>query len=140
MFNNIVLAVDGSEHGLHAARQAGDLARAVKTEKLFIVVAYDPIPTYLGEPNMQQAITGRLHEAESILEKAVEAVGQIPGEIRKEMLEGSPAEEVIKVAAIRQAGLIVIGSHGLSQLAGLVLGSQAQKVVSHAHCQVLTVR
>lgn len=140
MFNTIVLAVDGSEHGLHAARQAGELARAVKTETLFIVVAYEPVPAYLGEPNMQHVITERLQEAESILEKAVEAVGQIPGEIRKEMLEGSPAEEVIKVASIRKADLIIIGSHGLSQLAGLVLGSQAQKVVSQAPCPVLTIR
>jgi nucleotide-binding universal stress UspA family protein len=140
MFNNILLAVDGSEHALHAARKAGDLARAMKSEELWIVVAYEPIPAYLGEPNMQHAITRRLLEAESILERAVEAVGHIPGEIRKEMLEGSPAEEVIKVADSRKADLIIMGSRGLGQLAGLMLGSQVQKVVSHATCPVLIVR
>ena len=55
MYKNIVLGVDGSEHALNAARQAGDLARAMNAENLWIVVAYDPIPSYLGQPNRQHA-------------------------------------------------------------------------------------
>ncbi len=140
MFKNIVLAVDGSEHALHAARKAGDLARVMKSDNLWIVVAYDPIPAYLGEPNLQAAITARMEEANPVLQMGVEAVGKIPGEIRKEILEGSPAEEIIKVAEIRKCDLIVMGSRGLGKLAGLVLGSQSQKVVSHAPCPVLIVR
>ena len=58
MFETILLAVDGSEHGQHAAKTAGDLARAVKARDLRIVVAYEPIPAYLGEPNLSQAIAG----------------------------------------------------------------------------------
>ncbi len=140
MFKNIVLGVDGSEQSLHAARKAGELARAMKSDNLWIVVAYDPIPYYLGEPNLQQAISVRQKEAQSVLQIAVDAVGKIPGEIRKEMLEGSPAEEIIKVADIRECDLIIMGSRGLGKLPGLVLGSQSQKVVSHAHCPVLIVR
>jgi nucleotide-binding universal stress UspA family protein len=140
MFKNSVLAVDGSEHALHAAGKAGDLARVMKSDNLWIVVACDPIPAYLGEPNFQAAITARLEEANPVLQMAVEAVGKIPGEIRKEILEGSPAEEIIKVAEIRKCDLIVMGSRGLGKLAGLVLGSQSQKVVSHAPCPVLIVR
>lgn len=140
MFKNIVLGVDGSEHALHAARQAGDLARAMNSENMWIVVAFDPIPFYLGQPNRQHAISARMKEAESILEKAIEAVGKIPGEVRQEILEGSPAEEIINVATVRKSDLIVMGSRGLGKLAGLVLGSQSQKVVSHAPCPVLIVR
>ena len=74
MFKNIVLAVDGSEHALHAARMAGDLARTMNSENLWIVVAYDPIPVYLGEPNLQTAITARLEDANSIFQRAVKAI------------------------------------------------------------------
>lgn len=140
MFKNIVLGVDGSEHAIRAAREAGDLARAMKSENLWIVIAYDKIPDYLGQPNRQHATTSRLKEAESILQKAIDAVGTIPGEIRKEILEGSPAEEIINVSNVRKSDLIVMGSRGLGNLAGLVLGSQSQKVVSHAPCPVLIVR
>jgi nucleotide-binding universal stress UspA family protein len=140
MFTNIVLAVDGSEHALHAARKAGDLARTMEAGDLWIVVAFDPIPSYLGQPNRQHAISSRLKEAEDILQKAIDAVGQIPGEIHREMLEGSPAEEIINVANVRKCDLIIMGSRGLGTLTGLLLGSQSQKVVSHAPCPVLIIR
>lgn len=139
MFNKILLAVDGSEHGLHAAQLAGELARAVKAESLRIVVAYDPIPPYLGEPNLQHAIDARLVNANTILEAAVVAVGKVPAEINKEFIEGSPAEVIIEVAATRSSDVIVMGSRGRGRIAGALLGSNSQKVVSHAPCPVLIV-
>ncbi|HEY9152967.1 MAG TPA: universal stress protein [Anaerolineales bacterium] len=140
MFEYILLAVDGSEHSLHAAKEAGDLARAMKSEILRIVVAFDGIPPYLGEPNLQQAINARMKEANAILQKAQDAVGKIPGEIHTELIEGSPAEAIINVAKTRGSTVIVMGSRGLSTIAGLVLGSTSNKVVSHASCPVLIVR
>ena len=140
MFKNILLAVDGSDHALHAARTAAELARSMKSESLRIVVAFAPIPPYLGEPNLQNAIDARLRQSEDILQKAVAAVGNVPAEIHTELLEGDPAEAIIKVAATRGDDLIVMGSRGLGSLAGLVLGSTSQKVVGHAPCPVLVVR
>jgi nucleotide-binding universal stress UspA family protein len=139
MFNEILLAVDGSEHGLHAARVAAELARAVKAESLRIVFAYDPIPPYLGEPNLQQAIDARLINAKAILEAAVDAVGKVPAKINTELIEGSPAEAIIEVAATRSSDVIVMGSRGRGRIAGALLGSNSQKVVSHAPCPVLIV-
>ena len=140
MFERILLAVDGSEHSLHAAKEAGDLARAMKSERLRIVVAYDRIPPYLGEPNLQQAIDARMNEANAILKKAQDAVGKIPGEVHTEIIEGSPAEAIINIAKTRDSTVIVMGSRGLSNIAGLVLGSTSNKVVSHATCPVLIIR
>ena len=140
MFEKILLAVDGSEHSIHAAKEAGDLARTMKSEILRIVVAFDGIPPYLGEPNLQQAIDARMKEANIILQKAQEAVGKIPGEIHTELIEGSPAEAIINVAKTRGSTVIVMGSRGLSTIAELVLGSTSHKVVSHASCPVLIVR
>jgi nucleotide-binding universal stress UspA family protein len=140
MFKSILLAVDGSEHAIHAARMAGDLARVMQTESLRIVVAYDPIPSYLGEPNLQQAINARLLEAQEVLQKALQTVGEVPAEIHTELIEGSPAEAIIEVARTRNSDLIVIGSRGLGRLVGALLGSTSQKVVSHAPCPVLIVR
>lgn len=140
MFERILLAVDGSEHGYHAARMAADLARAMKSEILRIVVSFNKIPPYLGEPNLQHAINARLTDAQGILQKAVEAVGDVPAEIHTELIEGDAAESIIEVAKTRESSVIVMGSRGLGGLAGLVLGSTSQKVVSHAPCPVLIVR
>lgn len=140
MFERILLAVDGSEHALHATRKAAELARCMKPAEFRIVVAYDPIPMYLGEPNMQVVITNRKGEAEEILAAAVREVGSIPCEIHTEILEGDPASAIIEVAKVRNNDLIVMGSRGLGRLAGLLLGSTSQKVVAHAPCPVLIVR
>ena len=140
MFEHILLGVDGSEHALHAAQKAAELARTVNSKILRIVIAYEPVPSYLGEPNMQTAISARMKEAETILEKAMEAVGKIPGEVHTEILEGPPAEAILDVANTRKSDLIVMGSRGLGPLRGAMLGSQSQKVVQHAPCPVLIVR
>jgi len=140
MFEKILLAVDGSEHSLRSAKEAGDLARAMKSDILRIVVAFDSIPPYLGEPNMQHAINARMKEANAILQKAQDAVGKIPGEIHTELIEGPAAEAIINVAKTRGSTVIVMGSRGMSAIAELVLGSTSHKVVSHAPCPVLIIR
>ena len=140
MFKHILLAVDGSDHAMRAAKVASEMALCVKAVELRIVVAYDPIPPYLGEPNLQGAINARLDDAQDVLQKAVNAVGEIPGEIHTELIEGNSAEAIIEVAKTRHSDVIVMGSRGLGRLAGLVLGSTSQKVVSHAPCPVLIVR
>lgn len=140
MFEKILLAVDGSEHALHAARKAAELARTMKSREFRIVVSYDTIPMYLGEPNMQYAIDSRKSDADEILNQAVREVGEIPCEIHTEIIEGDAAEAIIDVATTRGSDIIVMGSRGLGRLAGLLLGSTSQKVVAHAPCPVLIIR
>ena len=140
MFQNILLAVDGSDHALRAAKLAGDLARQMTARELRIVIAFDVIPIYLGEPDLQIVIEARSNASLNILKTAKETVGAIPGTVTTEMLEGSAAEAVIDAAKQNHADLIVMGSRGLGRIAGAVLGSTSQKVVAHAPCPVLIVR
>lgn len=139
MFENILLAVDGSSHSMRAAEAAATLARCMNAT-LWIVVAYDPVPPYLGEPNMQHAISARLKDAEEVLEKTLDNLGVFPGELHTEVLEGPAAEAVLGVAEARKNDLIVMGSRGVGTLRGLLLGSQSQKVLQHASCPVMIVR
>ena len=139
MFKSILLGVDGSPHALKAAKVAGELARAMQAD-LRIVAAYDPVPPYLGEPNLLDTIAARQKHAEEIIRAALKEVGQTPTEVKTEMLEGSAAEVIIEVANTRKTDLIVVGSRGLGKLAGLLLGSQSQKIIQHAPCPVLVVR
>lgn len=140
MFERILLAVDGSDHAVRAAKVAAELAHCVKSTELRVVVAYEPIPPYLGEPNLQGAINARLKEAQDILRKTVELVGNSHIDVHTELIEGNSAEVIIEVAKTRRSNLIVMGSRGRGRLAGLLLGSNSQKVVSHAPCPVLIVR
>jgi nucleotide-binding universal stress UspA family protein len=94
---------------------------------------YYPIPT--PEQN-------RLAEA-----KATEALrARIPEELRGSdrvqtlVTQGAPAAEILKIAAEKQASLIVIATHGRTGLSRLTLGSVADRVIREAPCPVLVVR
>ena len=140
MFNNILIAYDGSEHSRKAAKIAGDFAREQKSSaKLWIVTVMDPLPRELGEPNFSQLIERRTVIGQGLLDEAV-ALASDNVEIQRELVFGSPAESIIQVAETRNCDLIVMGTRGLSVIQGLVTGSQVQKVISHAHCPVLVVK
>lgn len=141
MFHNILLAFDGSEPARKAAHLAAKISRYAPAPVIVrIVTAYDPIPAYLGEPHLQNAIDERMKEAEEVVAQAIQAIGETPAEIHTEILEGPAADAILRVAETRGCDLIVMGSRGLGQIAGLLLGSQSQKVVNHAPCPVLIAR
>jgi universal stress protein A len=52
---------------------------------------------------------------------------------------GRPADVVVTTGGRGRGNLIVIGTHGRSGLAHLVMGSVAERVVRHAECPVLVV-
>lgn len=139
MFKNILTAVDGSDHSISAARLAGQMARGMNT-KLWVITIFDPIPSYLGDENMQAIAAANISNAEQILRAALGEIGEIPTKVETEILEGPVAEAILRVAATREIDLIVMGTRGLGRLAGALLGSQSQKVVSHAPCPVLLVK
>jgi nucleotide-binding universal stress UspA family protein len=56
------------------------------------------------------------------------------------VLRGTPFEQIIRAAGRERADLIVIGTHGRTGFARLMLGSVAERVVGLARCPVLTVR
>jgi nucleotide-binding universal stress UspA family protein len=60
--------------------------------------------------------------------------------VRREVREGTPFFEIIRYARDMDIDLIVMGTHGHSGLAHVLLGSVTEKVVRKAPCPVLTVR
>ncbi|CAN5553559.1 hypothetical protein BH11CYA1_BH11CYA1_08340 [soil metagenome] len=61
-------------------------------------------------------------------------------EVYSGVVEGDPAEAIVKVAKNWPADLVLVGSHGKSALAKLVLGSVSQKVSRRVQCSVVVVK
>lgn len=140
MFKNILLAYDGSGNSKRAAALAGSLVREqAPGGVLWIVTVLDATPWEMGEPYLSQLIEKRTAAGQDLLREAAAIIGE-GIEIHNELLFGSPAESIIEVAATRQCDLIVMGTRGLGLLRGLLLGSQAQKIINHANCPVLIVK
>jgi nucleotide-binding universal stress UspA family protein len=140
MFKNILIAYDGSEHARKAAKIVRDLAQQQNQEVVFrIVTVMDPSPWEMGEPYLSEYIGQRTAQGQKLIQEATALLSE-GSDIHSELLFGSPAESILQVAETRGCDLIVMGTRGLGLLQGLLLGSQTQKVISHAHCPVLVVK
>ena len=56
------------------------------------------------------------------------------------LLEGDPAQQIVRAARSKRADLLVVGTHGRTGLTKLFVGSVAVRVVATASCPVATVR
>jgi len=78
---------------------------------------------------------------EGILETALHTAHQAGlAEVRQALSFGEPARCIVEYADRHRIDVIVVGSRGLSELRGLLLGSVSLKVSTHAHCTCIVVR
>lgn len=120
----ILFATDFSPHSDHAFRAALALAEhfGAKLHLLHVV----------PHPREQEAALARLNAF------AQKKVGG--GDCTTRIVVGSPAREIVRYAEQAKVDLIVMGTHGRTGLAHLLMGSVAELVVRTAPCQVLTIR
>jgi len=83
--------------------------------------------------------TAMLQEAQERLRHRASTRGGLPA-IKTEVLFGHGARTIVEYAAERGVDLVVMGTHGRTGLAHLLLGSVAEQLVRTAPCPVLTVR
>ncbi len=139
MFTKVLLATDGSPSAAEAARYAGQLAQLTGAQ-VIVLHAYPRVPAFLGEPNFSQLIHDNLEEADRIVAPVVEQLVGAGVDASAEILEGPPAEAILAVAEHSGCDLVVLGTRGYGQLAGMLLGSVSQKVLANATTPVLVVR
>lgn len=134
----IMHPTDFSKSSEYAFGVACALARDYGADLLLVHVK--PLPTVVfGEfgvlppepPELPEALEKKLHEM-------LPADANIPVEYH--LLEGEPAQEIVRLAKENEVDVIVMGSHGRTGFGRLVMGSVAEQVVRHATCAVLTVK
>jgi nucleotide-binding universal stress UspA family protein len=81
------------------------------------------------------------HRAREFVDKQAKRIEANGGKVKDAHLAfGRPDEKIVKLSEELKAGLIVVGSRGLSGVRRALLGSVSDSVVRHAHCPVLVVR
>jgi nucleotide-binding universal stress UspA family protein len=145
----ILLATDGSEEASLAAEVAVEIAVKTGSELHVIHVRPKIVPHYPGyylgpevmEDPQQKEQKIRDREAQRLLDAQVE-IAEVAGisVAQTHLRMGRPQVEITTLAEEIRAGLIVVGSRGLSGMRRALMGSVSGSVVRHAHCRVLVVR
>jgi nucleotide-binding universal stress UspA family protein len=137
MFEKIVLAVDGSAPSDRATATAADIAKGFGSE----IIVLNVRETEIFWRGMAELET--VGEASDLVDNTVRRLKDAGISARGEVhpaLYGQAARVILELASEEGADMVVLGSRGLSDLAGLVLGSVTHKVLHLAHCPVLVVR
>ena len=149
----IIVGVDHSEVSRAALRQAFQLAadrRESEVHVLHVQTALVPYP--YPSPKLQatvaqvfelalQRLKSVVADELAMFQEAQRRLGRRPfGHVVSHVRSQAPGREIAQLAADLDADLVVVGTHGRSGIARLLLGSVAHAVVTLAPCPVLVVR
>ena len=142
---HVLVATDGSQRSIDAARRASDLLRTADKVTLLSVlteVPGDDAGGFAGSVYSADEIDAvwsrQLAEAGEELARTAQALTSTKVDKRIEV--GSVASTVCRIAEELEVDVIVAGSHGHTGLGRLFLGSVSEHIVRHAPCPVLVVR
>ena len=138
MYEKILVAIDRSENSKRALAAAQQLASLSDGEVRILHLRQHEVI-----PRMGLVADESPEEAHLWLESAVDELRnagvKVTGEVRN-TIYGQAAREIVTEARLHDAGVIVMGSRGLSDLTGLFVGSTAHKVIHLTDRPVLVVR
>jgi nucleotide-binding universal stress UspA family protein len=141
-FDKILCPIDFSPGSQQAMRVAARIARDTGCELVLAHAWYLPPTAYTFEsPFPPYVVNGIVRDAERGLDDVVkEAKAAGVKRVTSKLLTGVPWAKIVEELETERYDLCVIGTHGRTGLARVLLGSVAEKVVRHAPCSVLTVR
>ena len=111
-----------------------------------MVTAYELPTAWIGDTAMAggdwilAAADGLREDAEALLHRLAEPLGQHGLQVDPRVLRGRTATVILETAAQKDADLIVLGSRGHGPIAAMLLGSVSAEVAEHAACSVLIAR
>ena len=148
MYKHILVSTDGSELSIKAIRTAVALASATGAKLTGVYVIAPFTASEFGEGVMYGPAISRKRYKEITEREAREALAAVwieagAGRARcatMTITADSPWAGIIIAAKSKGADLIVMASHGRHGLAGIVLGSETTKVLTHSTIPVLVCR
>jgi nucleotide-binding universal stress UspA family protein len=140
----ILIGVDGSAH----SKAAIDYVKTMTWPKgtSFVVLSVSiPMIAYTvvdagGLTWMQSAEEEMTSQAQDLAARVEQELRDAGCSAEARVMKGDARDALVDMARSMGADLVVVGSHGRSGLAKLVMGSVATHVVTHAPCSVLVVK
>ena len=141
MFQHILVAIDGSKISGQALEAAIEEARVWKATVHAIYVVETGLFSSLPMDSTWEIMYSMLeNEGNRALETAREMAERSGVKIETLMKQGHAGNEIVRAAADLGADLVIVGSHGKSDVDRLLLGSVSSFVVSNSGKTVMVVR
>ncbi|MCX6697968.1 MAG: universal stress protein [Methanoregula sp.] len=141
MFNNILVAIDGSDASERAIVRAVDEAKVWNTKLNAVYVVETGLFSSLPSDNTVEIMYRVLEtEGNSVLEKAKQYAAEKGIILTSHMKQGHAGSEIITLAEREKNDLIVVGSHGKSNADRLLIGSVSTYIVAHSSVTTMVVR
>ncbi len=139
MFKKILVPLDGSELAAKVLPKVTELAKTFKSQVTLIHVCHTEVSGEATPAVIKAAPAAAKKACEVFLSKAAKDLKAKDVNVSHVCLEGVPAREIIGYADKKKMELIAMATHGKGEVAW-VLGSTAEKVISHATVPVLLFR
>jgi nucleotide-binding universal stress UspA family protein len=137
---NILLPLDGSEKSVHALDYAIYLAKQTSAE-IHAVNCYELLDTTLEVSGVfaKEVIKSVENHAADVLEKAAQLMETEGVKFTTKAILGSPGKVLTNLVKSKEFDIIIMGSHGHSDISGMFLGSVTHKVLNTIYCPVMVV-
>jgi universal stress protein A len=147
--DSLLVAVDFSPYSEQALCFAGELAEKLKAQLVVLHVIHDPLeaPGFYAQKGKKKKFLKSMEEAaEEMMAAFLLKIRQAhPDKVSIKTAEallvvGTPATRIVEVAEKKRVKMIIVGSHGRTALANLLVGSKAQRVVQLSPVPVTVVK
>lgn len=145
-FSKILVGTDFSTQAEVAVEQAAVLAARHRAELILVHAVnlsmhHDGHPYFSSPPASYFAQVKKLQaELRAKLAKEIERLGERGADTSMVFVDEAPETAIVRVASEHDVDLVVVGSHGLSGLDRLLVGSVSEAVARNAECDVLVAR
>ena len=137
MYQHILLAVDGSENAVRAAKEAVKIASNDSLIEMVYVADFDKAKTEVLHAASSESLLLERKRKVAPIEEVLRVADK---QFKLTILHGTPGPEIVKYANKNKVDIVVIGSRGLNGLQEMVLGSVSHKVMKRVQCPALIVK
>ncbi|MGH8306940.1 MAG: universal stress protein [Gammaproteobacteria bacterium] len=138
LYENIVLAYDGSLEGRRALREGAELAAQFKAKTHLLAVIKHSTGMAIGQGfEARGLVAAEVSHFQKTLDEGVRILKNFGLEASGNLVQGDPVEEIVKLAASVHADLVVVGHRGRGPLARWWRTPVSMSLLDKLSCSVL---